>query len=90
MIAPGSAVITAAGAQEFTATLITQSGAVACSISRDDPSGTTTMPAVLANGFTCGVTVAAVPTSGTETFTILITDTQDGDHGSAKLTLGAP
>ena len=81
VIAPGSAVITAAGAQEFTATLITQSGAVACSISRDDPSGTTTMPAVAANAAACGVTVAAVPTSGTETFTILITDTQDGDHG---------
>ena len=90
VIAPGSAVITAAGAQEFTATLITQSGAVACSISRDDPSGTTTMPAVVAAAAACGVTAAAVPTSGTETFTILITDIEDGDHGSAKLTLGAP
>ena len=90
VIAPGSAVITAAGNQEFTATLLTQSGAIACSISRDDPSGTTTMPAVVANAAVCGVTAAAVPTSGTETFTILITDTQDGDHGSAKLTLGAP
>ena len=90
VIAPGSAVITAAGAQEFTATLLTQSGAIACSVSRDDPSGTTTMPAVVANAAVCTVTAAAVPTSGTETFTILITDTQDGDHGSAKLTLGAP
>jgi len=90
VIAPGSVVITAAGAQEFTATLLTQSGAVACSISRDDPSGTTTMPAVVAGAAACTVTAAAVPTSGTETFTILITDTQDGDHGSAKLTLGAP
>jgi len=90
VIAPGSAVITAAGNQEFTATLISGSGAVACSISRDDPSGTTTMPAVAANAAVCAVTVAAVPTSGTEIFTILITDTQDGDHGSAKLTLGAP
>ena len=90
VIAPGSAVITAAGAQEFTATIISGSGAIACSISRDDPSGTTTMPAVAANAVVCAVTVAAVPTSGTETFTILITDTQDGDHGSAKLTLGAP
>ena len=90
VIAPGSAVITAAGNQEFTATLISGSGEVVCSISRDDPSGTTTMPAVAANAAICTVTVAAVPTSGTETFTILITDTQDGDHGSAKLTLGAP
>ena len=90
VIAPGSAVLTAAGAQEFTATLLTQSGAIACSISRDDPSGTTTMPAAVAAAAICGVTVAAVPTSGTETFTILITDTNDGDHGSAKLTLGAP
>ena len=90
VIAPGSAVITAAGNQEFAATLLTQSNLVACSISRDDPSGTTTMPAVAANAAICTVTAAAVPTSGTETFTILITDTQDGDHGSAKLTLGAP
>jgi len=90
VIAPGSAVITAAGNQEFTATLISGSGEVVCSISRDDPSGTTTMPAVAANAAVCTVTAAAVPTSGTETFTILITDTQDGDHGSAKLTLGAP
>ena len=90
VIAPGSAVLTAAGAQEFTATILSQSGAIACSISRDDPSGTTTMPAVVAGAAACTVTAAAVPTSGTETFTILITDTQDGDHGSAKLTLGAP
>ena len=90
VIAPGSVVITEAGNQEFAATLLTQSGLVACSISRDDPSGTTTMPAVVANAAVCAVTVAAVPTSGTETFTILITDTNNGDHGSAKLTLGAP
>jgi len=90
VIAPGSAVITAAGAQEFTATLLTQSGLVACSISRDDPSGTTTMPVVAVDAAVCTVTAAAVPTSGTETFTILITDIEDGDHGSAKLTLGAP
>ena len=73
VIAPGSAVLIAAGAQEFTATLLTQSALVACSISRDDPSGTTTMPAVAANAAVCAVTVAAVPTSGTETFTFLIT-----------------
>ena len=90
VIAPGSAVLTAAGAQEFTATILSQSGAIACSISRDDPSGTTTMPLVVANAAVCTVTAAAVPTSGTETFTILITDIEDGDHGSAKLTLGAP
>ena len=90
VIAPGSAVLTAAGAQEFTATILSQSGAIACSISRDDPSGTTTMPTVVPNAAACAVTVTAVPTSGAETFTILITDTQDGDHGSAKLTLGAP
>ena len=90
VIVPGSVVITAAGNQDFTATLNTQSGAIACSISRDDPSGTTTMPAVVANAAVCTVSAAAIPTSGTETFTVLITDIQDGDHGSAKLTLGAP
>ncbi len=90
VIAPGSAVITAAGNQEFTATIISGSGAVVCSVSRDDPSGTTTMPTAVANAAVCTVSAAAIPTSGTETFTILITDIQDGDHGSAKLTLGAP
>ena len=90
VIAPGSAVIPVAGAQDFTATIVSGSGLIACSISRDDPSGTTTMPVVAANGAACAVTAAAVPTSGTETFTILITDIEDGDHGSAKLTLGAP
>ena len=90
VIDPGSAVFVAAGNQDFTATIISGSGAIACSISRDDPSGTTTLPAVAANAAICTVTVAAVPTSGTETFTILITDIEDGDHGSAKLTLGAP
>jgi len=90
VIDPGSVVFIVAGNQDFTATIVSGSGAVACSISRDDPSGTTTMPAVVPNGVACGVTVAAVPISGTETFTILITDTNNGDHGSAKLTLGAP
>ena len=90
VIDPGSAVIMAVGNQDFTATITSGSGAIACSISRDDPSGTTTMPAVVANAAVCAVTVAAVPASGTETFTILITDTNNGDHGSAKLTLGAP
>ena len=90
VIAPGSAILTEAGNQEFTATIISASEAIVCSISRDDPSGTTTMPTVAANAAVCTVTAAAVPTSGTETFTILITDIEDGDHGSAKLTLGAP
>ena len=53
-------------------------------------SGTTTMPTAVANAAVCTVSAAALPTLGTETFTILITDTLDGDHGSAKLTLGAP
>ena len=48
------------------------------------------LSAVVAAAAACAVTAAAVPTSGTETFTILITDIEDGDHGSAKLTLGAP
>ena len=90
VITPGSVVIIVAGNQDFTATIVSGSGAVACSISRDDPSGTTTMPTAVANAAVCTVSAAAIPTSGTETFTILITDTQDGDHGSAKLTLGAP
>ena len=90
VIDPGSAVIMAVGNQDFTATITSGSGAIACSISRDDPFGTTIMPVVAANAVVCAVTAAAVPTSGIETFTILITDTNNGDHGSAKLTLGTP
>ncbi len=90
VITPGSAVLIEAGNQEFTATIISASGAIVCSISRDDSSGTTTIPTVVANAAVCTATAVAVPASGTETFTILITDTNDGDHGSAKLTLGAP
>ncbi len=90
VIAPGSAVVIAAGDQAFTATINSGSGAVACSISRDDSSGTTAIPTVVAAAAVCTATVGALPATGTETFTILITDTNNGDHGSAKLTLGAP
>ena len=90
VVAPGTAVLSAAGDQAFTATLVSGSGAVVCSIARDDSSGTTTIPTVAAAGAVCTVTASAVPASGTETFTVTITDTQDGDVGTAVLTLGTP
>jgi hypothetical protein len=91
IVAPGSGLITAAaGTVEYTATLLSGSGAIACSISRDDSSGTTTLPTLAIAGAACTATGPAVPSSGTEVFTITITDTINGDYATAKLTVGTP
>ena len=90
VVAPGSGVLTEAGDEVFTATLLSGSGVVQCSISRDDSSGTTTMPTVAFAGVTCTATATAVPASGTEDFTITITDLINGDYALVKLTLGTP
>ena len=92
VIDPGSAMLDAAGAQAFTATLNTAAGAVLCTISRDDPSGPTALPTVAGGAAICTVTVVAVPDVGaaSENFTITIYDSNDGDYGSAVLTLMAP
>jgi hypothetical protein len=90
IVTPGSGIITAAGDEVFTATLLSGSGLATCSISRDDSSGTTTIPTVEIAGATCTATGTAVPASGTEDFTITITDSINGDYALAKLTLGTP
>ena len=92
VIDPGSAMLDAVGAQAFTATLNTAAGAVLCTISRDDPSGPTALPTVAGGAAICTVTVVAVPDVGaaSENFTITIYDSNDGDYGSAVLTLMAP
>ena len=79
-----------AGDLAITATLLSGSGLVRCSISRDDSSGTTTMPTVAVAGAICTATASAIPASGTEDFTITITDSINGDYATAKLTLGTP
>ena len=92
VIDPGSAIRDTVAAQEFTATLNTAAGEVLCSISRDNPSGPTLMPTVIGGAGSCTATPKAVPPVGaaSETFTITIYDTNDGDYGSAVLTLMAP
>jgi len=90
VVAPGSGVLTEAGDEVFTATLLSGSGAITCSISRDDSSGTTTIPTVVADGAVCTATASAMPSSGTEDFTITITDSINGDYALVKLTLGTP
>ena len=92
VIDPGSAIRDTVAAQEFTATLNTAAGEVLCSISRDNPSGPTLMPTVIGGAGSCTATPSAVPAVGaaSETFTITIFDTNDGDYGSAVLTLMAP
>ena len=91
VVAPGSGIITApAGTMEYTATLLSGSGLITCSIARDDSSGQTTMPTVLAAAEVCTATVSALPASGTEVFTITITDSINGDYATAKLTVGTP
>ena len=94
IVAPGAGIITAdAGTMVYTATLLTGSGLATCTISRDNPSGTMTLPTVVAAGAACTATaagdVAAAVTAGkSETFTITITDTQNGDYGTVQLKLG--
>ena len=49
IVAPGAGIITAdAGTMVYTATLLTGSGLATCTISRDNSSGTMTLPAVVA------------------------------------------
>ena len=94
VVAPGAGIITAdAGTEVYTATLLTGSGLATCTISRDNSSGTMTMPTVAINGAACtataGADVAAAVVAGTsETFTITITDTKNGDHATVQLKLG--
>ncbi|MCL0045988.1 hypothetical protein M1N16_07145 [Nitrospinaceae bacterium] len=91
IVTPGSGLITAAAdTVAYTATLLSGSGLATCSISRDDPSGTTTMPTVEIAAAVCTATGSAVPSSGTEQFTVTITDSINGDYATAKLTLGIP
>ncbi len=91
IVTPGSGLITAAGETVvYTATLLSGSGLATCSISRDDSSGTTTIPTVEIANAVCTATGSAVPASGTEDFTITITDSINGDYALAKLTLGTP
>ena len=91
VVAPGSGIITAAaGTMVYTATLLSGSGLITCSIARDDASGQTTMPTVLVAGAACTATASALPDSGTEVFTITITDSINGDYATAKLTVGTP
>ena len=94
IVAPGAGIITAdAGTEVYTATLLTGSGLATCTISRDNSSGTMTIPTVAINGAACTATaggdVAAAVTAGTsETFTITITDTKNGDYATVQLKLG--
>ena len=94
LVAPGSGIITAdAGTMVYTATILSGSGLITCTISRDNASGTMTLPAVVAAGAACTATaggdVAAAVTAGTsETFTIVITDTKNGDYATVQLKLG--
>ena len=90
IVAPGSGVLTEAGDEVFTATLLSGSALITCSISRDDSSGTTTIPTIVVANAICTATGTAVPASGTEDFTITITDSINGDYVTAKLTLGTP
>ena len=94
VVAPGAGIITAdSGTMAYTATILSGSGLITCSISRDDSSGTMTLPTVAAANAVCtataGADVAAAVTAGTsETFTITITDTENGDYGTVQLKLG--
>ena len=87
---PGSGIITVPADLAITATLLSGSALITCSVSRDDSSGTTTIPTVAVAGAICTVTASAVPASGTEDFTVTLTDSINGDYATAKVTLGTP
>jgi hypothetical protein len=87
---PGSGIITEAGDLAIAATLLSGSALITCSVSRDDSSGTTTIPTVAVAGAICTVTASAIPASGTEAFTVTLTDSINGDYATAKVTLGTP
>tara|TARA_B110000495_G_scaffold76522_1_gene65635 strand:- start:39 stop:722 length:684 start_codon:yes stop_codon:yes gene_type:complete len=87
---PGSGIITEPGDLAITATLLSGSALITCSVSRDDSSGTTTIPTVAVAAAICTVTASAIPASGTEDFTVTLTDSINGDYATAKLTLGTP
>ena len=87
---PGSGIITEPADLAITATLLSGSALITCSVSRDDSSGTTTIPTVAVAGAICTVTASAVPASGTEDFTVTLTDSINGDYATAKVTLGTP
>ena len=87
---PGSGIITVPGDLAITATLLSGSALITCSVSRDDSSGTTTIPTVGVAGAICTVTASAIPASGTEDFTVTLTDSINGDYATAKVTLGTP
>jgi hypothetical protein len=92
--APGSGIITAdAGTMVYTVTILSGSGLATCTISRDNASGTMTIPTVAINGAICTATAgtdvdAAVTAGKSETFTIVITDTKNGDYATVQLKLG--
>ena len=94
VVAPGAGIITADnGTMAYTTTILSGSGLITCTISRDNASGTMTMPTVAAEAAVCtataGADVAAAVTAGTsETFTITITDTKNGDYATVQLKLG--
>ena len=87
---PGSGIITVPADLAITATLLSGSALITCSVSRDDSSGTTTIPTVAVAGAICTVTASAIPASGTEDFTVTLTDSINGDYATAKVTLGTP
>ena len=93
-VAPGAGIITVdSGTMAYTTTILSGSGLITCTISRDNASGTMTMPTVAANAAVCtataGADVAAAVTAGkSETFTIVITDTKNGDYANVQLKLG--
>ncbi len=85
-MSPGSTVADTAGSVTFTVT--GGSGTFLFSIANDDPTSTFTTPTLTAGAASVTV-VFTIPTSaqGNQTFTLTVRDTQDGDTGSAKLTL---
>ena len=88
VIVPGSSTLSVAGDEVFTATLTGPSGLAQASIANDATSSTFTIPtlAVAAGVVTVTFTLPN-GTQGDQTLTVTITDSENGDVGTAKLTI---
>ncbi|MBT3923168.1 MAG: hypothetical protein HOF21_11400 [Nitrospina sp.] len=88
VIVPGSSTQNTAGDEIFTATLTGPSGLATASIANDTTGSTFTLPtlAVAAGVVTVTFTLPN-GTQGDQTLTVTITDSENGDVGTAKLTI---
>jgi hypothetical protein len=87
-IVPGSSTQSVAGDEVFTATLTGPTAVAQASIANDSSTSTFTLPTVaVAAGVVTVTFILPNGTQGDQTLTLTITDSENGDVGTAKLTI---